>query len=49
VAELSLTIDQVVHVIDCGRVKEMTYDAVSELVVIWCASYAVLRDAWVVL
>ena len=40
IAEASLTIDDVVFVIDCGRVKEKTYDhhsRISQLKVVWIA------------
>ena len=39
IAETSVTIDDVVHVVDCGRAKETAYDAERRL--------AVLEEQWV--
>lgn len=39
IAETSITIDDVVYVIDCGKAKETSYDALNKL--------ACLTPAWV--
>lgn len=39
IAETSITIDDVVYVIDCGKAKETSYDALNKL--------ACLTPAWI--
>jgi len=36
IAETSLTIDDVVHVVDCGKVKEKSFDAFSNISMLRC-------------
>ena len=36
---MSITIDDITHVVDCGKAKEKTYDALNNL--------ACLRPAWI--
>lgn len=39
IAETSITIDDVVYVIDCGKAKESSYDVLNKL--------ACLRPSWI--
>ena len=39
IAETSITIDDITHVVDCGKAKEKTYDALNNL--------ACLKPAWI--
>lgn len=39
IAETSITIDDVVHVVDCGKVKQQAYDALNKL--------AILAPVWI--